>query len=95
MVSLIFIHWIALNPAFEQPEPVLTIIYTDKEKQSNNISKRTKMTGETRMIRIITITIGMAWVTGMTRMIEETHMTRIDKITIGWDDMGNWDEWDL
>ena len=53
------------------------------------------MTGETRMIRIITITIGMAWVTGMTRMIEETHMTRIDKITIGWDDMGNWDEWDL
>ena len=50
------------------------------------------MTGETKMIRIIKITIGMIWVTGMTRMIEETNMTRIDKITIGWDDMGNWDE---
>ena len=53
------------------------------------------MTGETRMIRIIKITIGMTWVTGMTRMIEETHMTRINKVTVGWDDMGNWDEWDL
>ena len=49
-------------------------MYTEKQ---SNISKRTKMTGETRMIRIIKITIGMMWVTGMTRMIEETNMTMI------------------
>ena len=50
------------------------------------------MTGETKMIRIIKITIGMIWVTGMTRMIEETNMTRINKVTVGWGDMDNWDE---
>ena len=46
------------------------------------------------MIRIIKITIGMTWVTGMTRMIGETtcSMTRVNKITIGSDDIGNWDE---
>ena len=32
------------------------------------------MTGETRMIRIIKITIGMTWVTGMTRITRMTEL---------------------
>ena len=55
---------------------------TDIEKQIN-ISKRTKITGETRMIRIIKKTIGMTWVNGMTRITRMaiTTMTRITKVT--------------
>ena len=41
------------------------------------------MTGETRMIRIIKITIGMTWVAEKTRITRMaiTTMTRITKVT--------------